>query len=88
MKTAKRQILQLLNRTTVANVTLMRLVQIASLVASVVVFAASAWDLTRLELTAAQTILGIFLSSLTSLFFIGIGLLLPSVAATDGEQSA
>jgi len=87
MKIGKRQIIQLLNRNIVANVTLMRFAQIACFFASVAVLAVSAWNLTRLDLTAAQTIAGILLSSLASLVFIGIGLLLPSAAAVDGEQS-
>jgi hypothetical protein len=87
MKTGKRQIIQLLNRNIVANVTVMRFVQITCFVASVLVLAVSVWNLTRVELTAVQTVFGILLSSLTSLVFIGFGLLLPSLAVVEGEQS-
>ena len=87
MRIETRQIIQLLNRNIIANVTWMRFVQIACFVASVVVLALSAWNLSRLELTVAQIIFGILLSSLTSLVFIGIGLLLPSVAVREGEES-
>jgi len=56
MKIEKQQIIQLLNRNIVANVTLMRFVQIACFVSSVGVLAFSAWNLTRLDLTAVQVI--------------------------------
>ena len=87
MRIAKRQIVQLLNRIVVANVTLMRFAQVACFVTSVIVLTLGIWNLIHCELTAVQTVLGILLSSLTSLVFIGIGLLLPNAIATDGEES-
>jgi hypothetical protein len=87
MKIGTRQIIKLLNQNLVANVTVMKAVQIACFLASVAVLSLGIWSLTRSELTVVQTIFGIFLSSLTSLLFIGIGLLLPSVAEMEEEQS-
>ena len=87
MKNAKRQIIQLLNRIVIGNVTFMRVLQVTCFVASVGVLAFTACDLMHFELTAVQAVVGVLLSSLTSLVFIGIGLLLPSVAGMEGEQS-
>ena len=88
MNKGKRQIIQLLNRQVVANVTMMRVVQIACYIASVIVLVASIWLLAYSELTKKQIILGMLLSSLGPLFFIGIGLVLPVlVTATEDTQA-
>ena len=87
MNKGKRQIIQLLNRNIVANLTLMRFVQITCYIASVVVLALSIWNLTHSDLSGAQIILGMLLSSLGPLLFIGIGLLLPIVTATEDTQA-
>ena len=86
MKTVKRQIIQLLNRTLVANVTLMRFVQAACLLVGVAVLTVGVWRLTYSDLTAFQAIVGVLFSSLISLAFIGVGLLLPSFATLGDEQ--
>ena len=79
MNKGKRQIIQLLNRNVVANLTMMRVVQIVCYIASVVVLALSIWNLTRSDLTGTQIIFGMLLSSLGPLFFISIALVLPVV---------
>ena len=86
MNKGKRQIIQLLNRNVVANVTMMRVVQIVCYIASVVVLALSIWNLTRSDLTGTQIILGMLVSSLGPLVFLGIGLLLPVVTSSKDTQ--
>ena len=86
MNKGKRQIIQLLNRNVVANVTMMRVVQVVCYIASVVVFALSIWNLTRSDLTGTQIILGMLVSSLGPLVFLGIGLLLPMVTSSKDTQ--
>ena len=86
MNKGKRQIIQLLNRNVVANVTMMRVVQIVCYIASVVVLALSIWNLTRSDLTGTQIILGMLVSSLGPLVFLGIGLLLPMVTSSKDTQ--
>ena len=87
MNNGKRQIIQLLNRNVFANVTMMRVVQIACYVASVVVLALSIWNLTHSELTAAQIVFGLLLASCGPLVFLGMGLALPAVAATEDAEA-
>ena len=87
MNKGKRQIIQVLNRNVVANVTMMKVVQIACYIASVVVLALSIWNLTRSDLSGTQIILGMLLSSLGPLFSIGIGLLLPVVTSSEDTQA-
>ena len=86
MKKGKRQIIQLLNRNVVASVTMMRVLQIACYIASVLVLVVSVWILIRSELTAAQIVVGLLVSSLGPLIFVGIGLLLPVVTETEDAQ--
>ena len=86
MNNGKRQIIQLLNRNVVANVTMMRVVQIACYVASVVVLAFSIWSLTHSELTGAQVVFGLLLASCGPLVFLGMGLVLPAVTAAQDSQ--
>lgn len=86
MNNGKRQIIQLLNRSVVANVTMMRVVQIACYVASVVVLALSIWNLTHSELTGARIFFGLLLASCGPLVFLGAGLVLPAVTATEESR--
>jgi hypothetical protein len=86
MNKGKRQIIQLLNRNVVANVTITRVIQVTCYLASIAVLAFSIWHLAFSELTKLQIALGFLCSSLGPLFFISIGLLLPIVAATDDPQ--
>lgn len=79
MNKGKRQIIQLLNRNVVANVTMMRVVQIACYIASVLVLVLSIWKLTTSDLSGTQIVLGMLFSSLGPLLFLGVGLVLPSV---------
>jgi len=87
MKKAKRQIILLLNKNIVANVPLVTIAQSGCFALSAVVLTFFLWNLTRFELTAVQTVVGIALSSLTSLVLIGIGFVLPKVAAMESERS-
>ena len=87
MKKGKRQIIQLLNRNIVANVTMVKVVQIACYVASVLTLALSIWHLSRSDLSGRQIILGMLLSSLGPLFFIGVGLALPVVTASEDTKA-
>lgn len=86
MRIDKRQILKVLNRDIVRDVSLATVLQIACFVMSVAVLTLGFWNLILFEPTAIQAVLGIVLSSLTSLVFIGIGLVLPNVAAMEGER--
>ena len=86
MNNGKRQIIELLNRNVVANVTMMRVVQIACYIASVVVLAVSIWNLTHSELTAGRIIFGLLLASCGPLVFLGMGLVLPVVIATEDSR--
>lgn len=87
MRITKRQIIKLLNRNLTTNVTVMRCLQISCFLASVVILSLAIWNLTRLELTAAQILLGVLMSSLTSMVFIGVGLLLPGIATLTDEHA-
>lgn len=87
MNKGKRQIIQLLNRNIVANVTMVKVVQIACYVASVLTLVLSIWFMSRSDLSGRQIILGMLLSSLGPLFFIGIGLVLPAVTASEDTQA-
>lgn len=87
MNNGKRQIIQLLNRNVVANVTMMRVVQIACYLASVIVLAVGIWNLTHSELTVARIFFGLLLASCGPLVFLGLGLVLPVVTATENSQS-
>ena len=87
MNNGKRQIIQLLNRNVVASVTMMQVVQIACYVTSVVVLALSIWNLTHSELTGAQIVFGLLLASCGPLVFLGAGLVLPAVAATEDAEA-
>ena len=86
MKKAKRHLISLLNKNVVANVPLATVVQGGCFAMGAVVLAFCLWNLTRCELTAVQTVIGTVLSSLASLAFIGMGLVLPNVAAMPGER--
>ena len=86
MKKAKRHLISLLNKNVVANVQFVTVVQGGFFAMSAVVLAFCLWNLTRCELTAVQTVIGTVLSSLASLAFIGIGLVLPNMAALRGER--
>lgn len=88
MNKGKRQIIQLLNRNIVANVTMMKVVQIACYLASVLMLVLSIWNLTRSDLSGTQIVLGMVLSSLGPLFFIGIGLVLPVVVTAREDTQA
>ena len=85
MNKGKRQIIQLLNRNLIANVTMMKAVQISCYLASVLVLAWSIWNLTHSELTGTQIVFGLLTSSLGPVVFLGIGVLLPLWIA--GETS-
>lgn len=85
MNKGKRQIIQLLNRNLIANVTMMKAVQISCYLASVLVLAWSIWNLTHSELTVTQITCGLLTSSLGPVVFLGIGVLLPLWIA--GETS-
>jgi hypothetical protein len=86
MKKGKKQIIQLLNRNIIANVTMMRVVQIACYLASVLVLAGSIWNLTHSELNGTQIVFGLLLSVLGPLVFLGIGVLLPLLIARESEE--
>ncbi len=60
----------------------MRLAQVASFVAAVLVLTLSFWKLTRLELTEAELFFGVLLCFTMPLLLIVIGLLLPNSTAT------
>lgn len=87
MNYGKRQIIQLLKRNVVAKVTMMRVVQIACYFASVAVLALSIVYLALSELTGAQILFGLLLSSLGPLLFLGMGLVLPLVTRMEESQS-
>ncbi len=87
MNNGKRQIIQILNRNVVANVTMMRVVQIACYVASFAVLGLSIGYLAFSELTLAQIIFGLLLSAVGPLVFLGLGLVLPVVMAPEEGQS-
>ena len=82
----KKQIIQLLNRNIIANVTMMRAVQIACYVSSVLVLAGSIWDLMRSELNGEQIVFGLLLSIFGPLVFLGIAVLLPMLVARETEE--
>lgn len=86
MNKGKRQIIQILNRNVVANVTMLRVLQIACFVASVFVLVLGVWTLIRSDLTAAQIVLGLLVSSFGPLVFLAIGLLLPVVSRMGDAQ--
>ena len=83
MNKGKRQIIQLLNRNVVASVTMMRVVQIACYISSVVVLAWSIWNLTHSELTGTEIVFGLLTASLGPLVFLGVGVLLPLLIAGE-----
>ena len=86
MNKGKRQIIQLLNRNVVAKVTMMRVIQIACYISSVIVLAWSFWNLTHSDLTATQIVFGLLMSSLGPLVFLGIAVLLPLLSAGEPTE--
>ena len=73
----KHQIAQILNRSIVADETVIRLGQIACFVAGIAVLALSLWKLSRLELTESGLFFGVLLSLVAPLLLIILGVLLP-----------
>ena len=88
MNKGKRQIIQLLNRNVVASVTMMRIVQIACFVASILVVVLGIWKLTTSDLSGAQIVFGLLSSSLGPLLFLGIGVFLPMVVTSTEDNQA
>ena len=83
MNKGKRQIIQLLNRNLIANVTMMKAVQISCYLASVLVLAWSIWNLTHSDLTGTQIVFGLLASTLGPLVFLGFGVLLPLLISDE-----
>ncbi len=86
MNNGKRQIIQLLNRRVIAQVTWMQCVQAGCFIASVLALVLGIWALVRLDLSVLQIVLGVLISSLVPLVFAGIGILLPTLAAAEDSQ--
>jgi hypothetical protein len=86
MNKGKNQIIQLLNRNIIANVTMMRAVQIACYLSSVLVLVGSIWNLMRSELNGAEMVFGLLLCILGPLVFLGIAVLLPLLMARESEE--
>ena len=86
MNKGKRQIIQLLNRNVVAKVTMMKVIQIACYIASVILLAWSFWNLTHSDLTAMQIVRGLLVSVLGPLVFLGIAVLLPLLSAGESTE--
>ena len=86
MNKGKRQIIRLLNRNVIANVTMMKMVQVSCYLSSVLVLGWSIWNLTHSDLTGTQIVFGLLTSTLGPLVFLGIGVLLPLLISGEAAE--